>query len=113
VSGNGGWLAKHAFAIYSAEPPRSGFRSESPQQQVDAFPLREALVDWEGPVTLEGYTVAHRNGEPRIAHVACLTDAGARTWATLEEPALLGRMMREEFCGRRGRVDGRGRLEPG
>ena len=110
VSGNGGWLAKHAFAIYSAEPSEHGFRYENLQAQVDAFPLREALVDWEGPVTLEAYTVAHQNGQPRIAHVACLTDDGQRSWATLREPALLEAMMREEFCGRRGHVDGHGQL---
>jgi acetyl-CoA C-acetyltransferase len=113
VSGNGGWLAKHAFAIYSAAPAERGFRYENLQAQVDAFPLREARVDWDGPVTLEAYTVAHRGGQPHIAHVACLTDDGTRTWATLRDPALLAAMMREEFCGRRGRVDGHGQLSLG
>jgi acetyl-CoA C-acetyltransferase len=80
VHGNGGWLAKHAIGIYGAEPPEHGFRYESPQKQLDALPLREALIDWEGPVTLEAYTVAHQKGEPRIAHVACLTDDGRRSW---------------------------------
>ena len=42
--------------------------------------------------------------------VACLTDDGRRTWGTVEEPAVLHAMMREEFCGRRGRVDGAGKL---
>jgi acetyl-CoA C-acetyltransferase len=110
VHGNGGWLAKHALAIYSAEPPRSGFRCANPQQGIDALPLREALIDWEGPVTLEAYTVAHQKGAPRIAHVACLTDDGRRTWGTLDDPAVLAAMMREEFCGRRGQLDGHGRL---
>jgi acetyl-CoA C-acetyltransferase len=110
VHANGGWLAKHAIAIYSAEPPAGGFRYANLQTQVDAFPLREARIDWEGSVTLEAYTVAHQKGEPRIAHVACLTDAGQRTWATLRDRELLEAMMREEFCGRRGRVDGHGQL---
>jgi acetyl-CoA C-acetyltransferase len=113
VHGNGGWLAKHAIGVYRAEPPAAGFRSENLQAQVDRFPLREALVDFEGPVTLEAYTVAHRAGEPHIAHVACLTDDGRRTWGTLEDAAVLGAMMREEFCGRRGVLDGRGRLRVG
>jgi len=111
VHANGGWLAKHAIAIYSAEPAKDGFRYENLQQQVDAFPLREALVDWNGSVTIEAYTVAHQKGQPRIAHVACLTGDGKRTWATVSEPALLAVMMREEFCGRRGRVDGHGQLQ--
>jgi acetyl-CoA C-acetyltransferase len=110
VHGNGGWLAKHAIGIYGAEPPAEGFRYEDLQAQADAFPRREALIDWEGPVTLEAYTVAHRKGAPRLAHAACLTDAGRRTWGTVEDPDVMAAMMREEFCGRRGRLDGRGRL---
>ena len=94
----------------STEPPADGFRYENLQEQVDSFPLREALLDWNGPVTLEAYTVAHQKGAPRLAHVSCLTDAGQRTWATLAEPTVLEAMMREEFCGRRGSVDGHGRL---
>jgi acetyl-CoA C-acetyltransferase len=110
VHGNGGWLAKHALGIYSAEPPAAGFRYDRPQAQVDALPLREALVDWDGPVTLEAYTVSHQAGEPRIAHVACLTPDGRRTWGTLDDPAAMAAMMREEHCGRSGRIDGRGKL---
>jgi acetyl-CoA C-acetyltransferase len=110
VHANGGWLAKHAIGIYSGEPPANGFRYESPQQQVDAFPLREALIDFAGPVTLEAYTVAHQSGAPRLAHAACLTDDGRRSWATLNDPDLMRAMMREEFCGRRGRIDGHGQL---
>jgi acetyl-CoA C-acetyltransferase len=110
VHGNGGWLAKHALALYSAAPPPHGFRYENLQQQVDAFPLREALVDWEGPVAIEGYTVAHQKGVPRLGHAACLTDDGRRTWGTVADAAVMRAMMRDEFCGRRGRLDGRGNL---
>jgi acetyl-CoA C-acetyltransferase len=113
VSGSGGWLAKHAFAIYSSEPPEAGFRYENLQERVDAFALREAVVDWEGPVTIEAYTVAHQRGRARIAHAACLTDDGTRTWATVQDGAVLEAMMREEFCGRSGRVDGHGQLSMG
>jgi acetyl-CoA C-acetyltransferase len=110
VHGNGGWLAKQAFAVYSAEPPAEGFRYENLQEQVDAFPLREAVVDWQGPVTVEAYTVAYRANEPRIGLAACLTDDGRRTWGTLEDLSVLDAMTREEFCGRRGQLDGEGRL---
>ncbi|MFP8881879.1 MAG: acetyl-CoA acetyltransferase [Myxococcota bacterium] len=110
VSANGGWLAKHAFGVYSCVPPTEGFRYENLQDQVDALPLREALIDWEGPVTIEAYTVAHRAGKPHIGHAACLTDDGRRTWGTVEDPAILVEMTREEFCGRRGSLDGTGKL---
>jgi acetyl-CoA C-acetyltransferase len=110
VSGNGGWLAKHAFGIYSTDPPADGFRYENPQQQIDSLPLREAVIDWEGPVTVEACTVAHRAGSPHVGHFACLTDDGRRTWGKVDDPALLDAMTREEFCGRRGRLDGHGKL---
>jgi acetyl-CoA C-acetyltransferase len=110
VHANGGWLAKHAIGIYSAEPPAHGFRYENLQDQLDAFPLREALVDFEGPVTLEAYTVAHQKGAPRVAHAACLTDDGRRSWGTVSDAGVMQAMMKEEFCGRRGRLDGRGAL---
>jgi acetyl-CoA C-acetyltransferase len=110
VHGNGGWLAKHAIGIYSTEPPKSGFRYENAQAPVDALPLREAVVDWKGPVAVEAYTVAHAKGAPRLGHVACLTEDGQRTWGTVDGPDLLETMMREEFCGRRGHLDGHGRL---
>jgi acetyl-CoA C-acetyltransferase len=110
VSANGGWLAKHAFGIYSCVPPVDGFRYENLQHQIDALPLREALVDWDGPVSIEAYTVAHRAGKPHMGHAACLTDDGRRTWGTIEDPAILDAMTREEFCGRRGYIDGTGSL---
>lgn len=110
VHGNGGWLAKHAIAIYASAPPAEGFRDARPQAELDALPRRTALVDWQGPVAIEGYTVSHRGGAPHRAHAACLTDDGRRTWATSADPELLAAMMREEFCGRRASVDGRGGL---
>jgi acetyl-CoA C-acetyltransferase len=110
VHGNGGWLAKHAIGIYATEPPAEGFRYQNLQAQADACPRREALIEWEGPATLEAYTVAHRRGAPRIALAACLTDDGRRTWGTVDDPVAMEAMMRDEFCGRRGRLDGRGRL---
>ena len=110
---NGGWLAKHALAIYSSEPHADGFRYESLKSRCGEFPLREALVDWQGPVTLEAYTAEHRKGAPQIVHAACLTDDGRRSWGSLEDPDVMEAMMGEEFCGRKGELDGHGRLRVG
>jgi hypothetical protein len=68
------------------------------------------VVAWEARVGVEGYTVAYRNGAPRIAYVACLTDDGRRTWGTIEDPSVMDAMTREELCGRSGHLDGHGRL---
>ncbi len=110
VSGNGAWLAKHAFGIYSTEIPRNGFHYENPQEQVDAFPLREAVIDWEGAVTVEGYTVVYEAGEAKTGYAACLLDNGTRTWGIVENQPVLQAMVSEEFCGRRGHLDGKGSL---
>ncbi len=111
VHGMGGWLAKHALAVYGTEPPAHGFRYEKPEEAREgALPLREARVDFRGPVRIEAYTVSHRGGEPALAHVACLTESGARSWGTLSGADVLLAMMREEFCGRQGELDGHGRL---
>jgi acetyl-CoA C-acetyltransferase len=111
VTANGGFLSKHAFGIYSTEPPSEDFQHENLQAQVDALPLREALENFDGPVTIEAYTVRFLDGVPATGFASCLTEDGARTWAKIEEPELLEMMSREEFCGRAARLDGSGGLE--
>jgi acetyl-CoA C-acetyltransferase len=109
-TGNGGYLSKHAFGVYGSEPPAEGFRWESPQPAVDALPRREAVVDHAGEATLESYTVMHGEDGPEIAHAAFLLDDGRRTWANSPDRDLAGAMTRDEFCGRRARIDGAGRF---
>jgi len=110
VTGNGGWLANHAFSILSSVPPSDGFCYENLQEKVDAIPLREAVVDWEGPVTVEAYTVSYEAGKASTGYAACLLDDGRRTWGIVRDPIVLESMTSEEFCGRRGRLDGNGML---
>ena len=108
---NGGLISKHSFGTYSTEPPSGGFRYESPQAEVDLAPHRDVTIDHHGPVTIEAYTVMHgRDGQPETALAACLTPEGHRTWATADDPGLLGHLIAEEGCGQVGAVDGSGRL---
>jgi acetyl-CoA C-acetyltransferase len=107
-TGNGGYLSKHAFGVYGTEPPAEGFRWESPQAAVDALPRRDAVVDHAGEATLESYTVMHGEDGPEIAHAAFLLDDGRRTWANSPDRDLAEAMTRDEFCGRRARIDGAG-----
>jgi acetyl-CoA C-acetyltransferase len=97
-----GWyITKHAVGVYSTEPPPNGFGYDRPQAEVDALPRREAAAEYEGPVTVESYTVMHeRDGEPAMAIVACLLPDGRRTWANTNEPGLMKSMTLEEFVGR-------------
>jgi acetyl-CoA C-acetyltransferase len=107
-TGNGGFLAKHAFGVYSTEPPKQGFRYANPQSEVDALPGREVVTDYEGQATLESYTVRFGQEDPEVGHAAFLLPDGRRTWANTEDLELAAAMTREEFCGRPARIDGRG-----
>ena len=67
VWANGGYTTKHAFGVYSTEPPAAGFRHAHPQDEIDAMPSRELAEAAEaaGTATIEAYTVMHtREGAP-------------------------------------------------
>ena len=110
VTANGGFLTKHALAIYSTEPPPQPFQREDVQPRVDATPKREPLVDWDGPCTIESYVVMYGADGPEVGNAACLTPDGRRTWANTQDADVVWAMTREEFCGRAGRIDGQGNL---
>jgi acetyl-CoA C-acetyltransferase len=113
-SGIGGYMAKHAWGVYSSEPAAAGFRWE------DVTPrARSETVDWDedytGEVTVEAFTHmpargSGDDGEDDHLLAACRIDAQRRTWATTDDPALLETMQREELVGRRGRVGPGGAL---
>lgn len=107
---NGGFLTKHAFGVYSTEPPANGYQYEDLQAEVDALPTREALVDWNGEAVIEGYTVMFDENGPALGHAACRLADGRRSWANVEDRDTAAAMTREEFCGRPCRIDGQGRL---
>jgi acetyl-CoA C-acetyltransferase len=101
VTANGGLISKHAFGVYSTDPPAGGFRHDRPQALVDTAPHRDVAPDHAGPVTVEAYTVMHsRDNEPERALVAALTEDGHRTWATSTDADLMALLVAEEGCGR-------------
>lgn len=100
ITANGGYLTKHAMGIYSASPPEKDFAWASPQQELDQLPKRSCHEDYTGEARLEAYTVMFGREGASLAHCACLTAEGARTWANTDEPEVLQAMQTEEFCGR-------------
>jgi acetyl-CoA C-acetyltransferase len=111
VTANGGYLTKHAFGVWSAEPPTRPFRSEDPQDEVDRLPRTEAVEHHEGPVTVEAYTVVHdREGRPDNGIAACRTPDGGRVWGLTGDEAILDAMCREELVGARGALHGEAEL---
>jgi acetyl-CoA C-acetyltransferase len=99
-SANGGYVTKHAFGIYSTEPPPTPFTHRNCQEEIDEFPTRELAADHVGAVTIEGYTVMHGAEGPEKALAACRLADGRRTWASSTDGPLLDAMLTEEHIGR-------------
>ncbi|MFN0091350.1 MAG: acetyl-CoA acetyltransferase [Acidimicrobiales bacterium] len=110
-SANGGYTTKHALGLYSTEPPAGGFKHADVQAVIEKTPARELDAGYAGRAELESYTVMFDgDNRPAKALAACLTPAGARQWATSEEPGLLGALCAEEHCGRAVELDAKAQL---
>jgi acetyl-CoA C-acetyltransferase len=111
VTGNGGYLTKHAFCVYSTEPPAQPYRHEDLQVRVDALPRRAVVGDYSGPVAIEAYSVMYGNdGEPEIGHAAVRLADGRRAWGNVTDREAAAEMTRQEFCGRRAQLSADGTL---
>jgi len=100
ASGVGWYATTHSAGLYGTRPPEGGFRRIDPQAMVDAGPRRTVAEGYEGPATLETYTVSHdREGARARAFLALLTPAGARTWASSTNPGLMSALETEELLG--------------
>jgi acetyl-CoA C-acetyltransferase len=105
VTGNGGYLTKHSFCVYSTAPPERPFVHEDLQAQVDALPRRSVAVEHEGEVAVEAYSVMYGSeGEPEIGHAAVRLPDGRRAWGNVTDRDAAAAMTREEFCGRPARM---------
>jgi acetyl-CoA C-acetyltransferase len=103
VWANGGYATKHAFGVYSTNPPSSGFRHDKPQAAIDALPKRVVAdaSDAAGGATIEAYTVMHdRDGVPEAAHAAVLLADGRRAWATSRRIDTAAALCEGEWVGR-------------
>lgn len=96
---NGGYITKHAFGIYSTNPPAEGFRSEHCQAAIDEHPTTEFAPDFIGRGELEAYTVMHDGDGPQRAFAAVRTPSGARQWATSGDAGLMSDLMSSERIG--------------
>ena len=100
ITANGGYITKHAFGIYSSEPPAQPFQHAHLQDQVDAELKRDVVIEHQGTGTVEGYSVMYGPKGVTKAFVAARLADGQRAWGTSEDVDLLQSMTEEEFCGR-------------
>ena len=111
VTANGGHVDKHSFGVYSTTPPAEGFRYDRPQDLIDAVPGVDAVVDAEGPATIETWTVMFgRDAAPERAHAAVRLPDGARTWAVTSDPDTMKSMVGVDMTGAAVTVGAEGEL---
>ena len=104
VWANGGYVTKHAFGVYSSEPPVAGFRRGDPQAQIDALPRRAMAGPGDavaaGTGTIEAYTVMHdRDGRPETAWASVLLPDGRRAWGRSTRPDVVAHLLDGEHVG--------------
>jgi acetyl-CoA C-acetyltransferase len=105
VTANGGYLTKHAFGVYSTEPPPQPFQHANLQDEVDRTPRRELASEVDSPVTVETSTVTHdREGNPERAILSTLLPDGRRAWAITSDPVAMKEIETAETGGRPGHV---------
>lgn len=109
VTANGGYLTKHAIAVYGTEPPRTEFRWENVQPEVDREPTRTAVDQWEGIGTIETWTTPFdRDQNPEKTFVAVRTPDDARTLAVLTTGADVQASVQDDIAGAKVTVHGDG-----
>ncbi|MDJ0847987.1 MAG: hypothetical protein QNK04_06410 [Myxococcota bacterium] len=104
VGSVGGSFSKHAFGIYSTEPPGAGFQYADLDPEARKLPRRELATRHDGEPVVETYALRYRDAKPALAIVSCLLDDGRRTWAKSEAPEVFDAMLAREPCGRRARL---------
>ncbi len=104
ITANGGMLTKHAFGVYSTEPPAQPFKHQDVQSEVDALPTRELAEDYVGSGSIEGYVVMYGAKGFDSAYAGVRTPDGRRTWAKTAEADLMEDMTKAEYVGREVKV---------
>jgi acetyl-CoA C-acetyltransferase len=99
VTANGGNIQKHSFGVYSTEPPAAGFRTATPQAAIDE-PVVDVLESYEGPATIETWTVMHeRDGSVGRAHAVVRVPSGERAWAVSSDADLATALEHDDPIG--------------
>ncbi len=99
ITANGGYLTKHAFGIYSTEPPSRDFQHDEPQAEIDALAKCNVSEAYQGDAQTEAYSVMYGPNGLDKGFVACQTSAGARAWGVVTDPDVLTDMVANEYIG--------------
>ncbi len=107
LTGISGMITKHGMALWSTTPPDEEFRFADVSAATEATTsVLELTSDHRGGAVVDGYTVAHEQGEPRYAAALARTPDGRRCAARCDDPVVAAAMARDDWCGREILVDG-------
>jgi acetyl-CoA C-acetyltransferase len=103
-----GIITKHGISVWSTTPPEhDGFACADTSQEVEAGTAAlEVVGDHKGIATIDGYTVAHEDGEPRYTTIVATTADRRRVVARNDDAGLAADMAAAEWCGRDVSVEG-------
>ncbi|MGH9094485.1 MAG: hypothetical protein ACRDXE_04930, partial [Acidimicrobiales bacterium] len=101
VSGVGMHMTKHAFDVYSTEPPSSSSGPGGPDRSPATAPVPRPIRDTHtGKATVAAYTVVHnRAGEPEWGLAICDLPDGSRSYARVDEAGVLRGAEEQEWVG--------------
>jgi acetyl-CoA C-acetyltransferase len=98
ISGVGMHMTKHAFALWSTEPPAS-----EPSTSIRGGPTPDTVPitnSYRGPATVATYSVVHgRDGAAQWGLVVADLPDGTRTYGRVEDPDLLVEAEEREWVG--------------
>lgn len=104
VTGNGWYLTKHSFGIYSTAAPEGSFERTAPsryQSEIDALDSPAFTETPGGAGTVETYTVVYKKTEPsKAVFIGRLDENGTRFLATSKDPAVMAQMIDAPVIGR-------------
>lgn len=97
VQGNGGHAAKHAFGVFSTDPPTDEIRTRS---LPTAGPDRgRAPADASGPARIDGITIEYDHDGPQRAVALCRLLDGTRLWANSTDATVFEAAITRELVG--------------
>jgi acetyl-CoA C-acetyltransferase len=104
ATGNGYYLTKHSFGVYSTTPTKGAWQRIDPatyQSEIDAMEAPRLEEQPNGAGTVEAFTVVYDKGLPLLGVViGRLAADGARFLATVREPAQVAQMIDQPVIGR-------------
>jgi acetyl-CoA C-acetyltransferase len=108
ITGNGGFLTKHAFGLYGGKPPSAPFRRNdraADQAKIDALEHPRLEEEPSGPGTIEGYTVPfRRDGQPERVLALVRLDPARRTLVNSWDPSVCAAFLEGEWFGHKVQV---------